>query len=106
MGHLLESAVFMALQVVSELWMAQLSFVRRREAPYRKIDFIMERDRRRLAIEVKLSHSVSYTDARSIVWMMSEDSQWWAASSSMEGRTSDFLQTMSLPCLGRCYRKQ
>jgi len=28
-----------------------------------------------LAIEVKLSHSVSYADARSIVWMMSEDSQ-------------------------------
>jgi uncharacterized protein len=75
MGHLLESAVFMALQVVSELWMAQLSFVRTREAPYREIDFIMERDRRRLAIEVKLSHSVSYADARSIVWMMSEDSQ-------------------------------
>lgn len=75
MGHLLESAVFMALQVVSELWMAQLSFVRTREAPYREIDFIMERDRRRLAIEVKLSHSVSYTDARSLVWMMSEDSQ-------------------------------
>ena len=105
MGHLLESAVFMALQVVSELWMAQLSFVRRREAPYRKIDFIMERDRRRLAIEVKLSHSVSYTDARSIVWMMSEDSQWWAASSSMEGRTSDSLLTISSPCPGRCYRK-
>ena len=75
MGHLLESAVFMALQVVSELWMAQLSFVRTREAPYREIDFIMERDRRRLAIEVKLSHRVSYTDARSIVWMMNEDSQ-------------------------------
>lgn len=75
MGHLLESAVFMALQVVSELWMAQLSFVRTREAPYREIDFIMERDRRRLAIEVKLSHSVSYADARSIVWMISEDSQ-------------------------------
>jgi predicted AAA+ superfamily ATPase len=75
MGHLLESAVFMALQVVSELWMAQLSFVRTREAPFREIDFIMERDRKRLAIEVKLSHSVSYTDARSIVWMMSEDSQ-------------------------------
>lgn len=75
MGHLLESAVFMALQVVSELWMAQLSFVRMREAPYREIDFIMERDRRRLAIEVKLGHSVSYTDARSLVWMMSEDSQ-------------------------------
>jgi predicted AAA+ superfamily ATPase len=75
MGHLLESAIFMALQVVSELWMAQLSFVRTREAPYREIDFIMERDRKRLAIEVKLSHSVSYTDARSIVWMMSEDSQ-------------------------------
>jgi len=75
MGHLLESAVFMALQAVSELWMAQLSFVRTREAPYREIDFVMERDRKRLAIEVKLSHSVSYTDARSIAWMMSEDSQ-------------------------------
>ena len=75
MGHLLESAIFMALQVVSELWMARLSFVRTREAPYHEIDFIMERDRKRLAIEVKLSHSVSYTDARSIVWMMSEDSQ-------------------------------
>jgi len=75
MGHLLESAVFMALQVVSELWMAELSFVRMSEAPHREIDFIMERDRRRLAIEVKLSHSVSYTDARSIVWMMREDSQ-------------------------------
>ncbi|MGB9667198.1 MAG: ATP-binding protein, partial [Candidatus Cryosericum sp.] len=75
MGHLLESAVFMALQVVAELWMAQLSFVRMREAPYREIDFIMERDRRRLAIEVKLSQHVSYADARSIVWMMGEDSQ-------------------------------
>jgi predicted AAA+ superfamily ATPase len=75
MGHLLESAVFMALQVVSELWMAHLSFVRTREAPQREIDFIMERDRKRLAIEVKLGRSVSYTDARSIVWLMKEDSQ-------------------------------
>jgi predicted AAA+ superfamily ATPase len=75
MGHLLESTVFMALQVVSELWRAQLSFFRTRESPYREIDFIMERDRRRLAIEVKLSHSVSYMDARSIAWLMQEDRQ-------------------------------
>ncbi|MCE5193409.1 DUF4143 domain-containing protein, partial [bacterium] len=75
MGHLLESAVFMALQVVSELWMAQLSFLRTSGPPHREIDFVMERDRKRLAIEVKLSHNVSYMDARSIAWLMHEDDQ-------------------------------
>lgn len=75
LGHLLENAVFMALQAVSELWSAGLSFFRMRGSPYREVDFLMERNHRRLAIEVKLASRVDYMDARSIAWLMQEDHQ-------------------------------
>ncbi|HWQ22362.1 MAG TPA: AAA family ATPase [Clostridia bacterium] len=74
-GHLLESAVFMALQAISELWMAHLSFFRSGDPPHREVDFVVERDRKRLAVEVKMSHNVSYADARTIAWLMHEDTQ-------------------------------
>ena len=77
-GHLMETTVFMALQTVSELWSARLSFARMRQYPFREVDFVMERDRRRIAVEVKLSNRVSYEDARNAVWLMGLDKQFAA----------------------------
>lgn len=77
-GHLMETTVFMALQTVSELWSARLSFARMRQYPFREVDFVMERDRRRIAVEVKLSNRVSYEDARNVVWLMGLDKQFAA----------------------------
>lgn len=71
-GHLFEGAVFMALQALSDLWDFSLSFVRTRRTELREVDFVLEREGKRIAVEAKASHDVTLHDARHLQWMLDQ----------------------------------
>jgi predicted AAA+ superfamily ATPase len=72
-GHLFEALVCMSLEVLAELDFLSLWFVRTRRGPPHEVDFVVERDRKKMAIEVKLSDRVSWLDTEHLRWYMSQD---------------------------------
>jgi predicted AAA+ superfamily ATPase len=67
-GRLFEALVFQSLRVYASVNEARLSYLGTHSGNH-EIDFILQRDRRIIAIEVKMAPSVTSGDVRHLVWL-------------------------------------
>lgn len=72
-GHLFEALVCMTIQTFADFDRFSVSFARTRRAPQHEVDFIIERDQKKAAVEVKLSNQVSWADTEHLRWYMGQD---------------------------------
>ena len=72
-GHLFEALICMDLLVLTELDRFSLWFVRTRRGPSHEIDFVLERDQRKVAIEVKFSDTVNWPATEHLRWYMEQE---------------------------------
>jgi predicted AAA+ superfamily ATPase len=72
-GHLFEALVCMSIQTLADLDSLSVWFVRTRRGPLHEVDFIVEGDRKKTAIEVKLNDHVTWSDAEHLRWYMDQD---------------------------------
>lgn len=72
-AHLFETLVWTGIQALADLDMFSISFVRTRRGPLHEVDFVVERDRKKTAIEVKLTDHVSWSDTEHLRWYMKQE---------------------------------
>jgi predicted AAA+ superfamily ATPase len=67
-GRLFEALIGLSLQTYAQASKAHLSYLRTRDGRH-EIDFIVERKRRIVAIEVKMAQTATDADVRHLVWL-------------------------------------
>ena len=72
-GHLFEALVCTSIQALADLDSLSIWFVRTRRGPLHEVDFVVERDQKKTAIEVKLSDHVTWSDTEHLRWYMGQE---------------------------------
>lgn len=72
-GHLFEALVCMTIQTFADLDRYAVSFARTRRGPQHEVDFIIERDQKKAAVEVQLSDQATWADTEHLRWYMNQD---------------------------------
>ena len=72
-GHLFEALVCTSIQALVDLDGFSVWFVRTRRGPLHEVDFVVERDQKKIAIEAKLNDHVSWSDTEHLRWYMEQE---------------------------------
>jgi len=69
-GNLFENMIFLHLQIISSIIRANLYFFKKRANKKNEIDFILEKEKKIVAIEAKMKDSVRYDDYRNLLFFL------------------------------------
>lgn len=72
-GHLFEALVYTNIQALADLDSLSIWFIRTRRGPLHEVDFVVERDQKKTAIEVKLADHVSWSDTEHLRWYIDQE---------------------------------
>lgn len=75
MGPFFENLIFLHLQIISSISRTNLYFFKKRSDVGREVDFVMEKDRKIIALEAKMSSTIRYEDYKGLVSFLEQFSE-------------------------------